>query len=514
MGFYTQMGSRRDERTSRKSRFISTDGSSRYERPVEMPDDSEIEKLLKYSGTNDTFLQNSSDYLLHITEDCTEALITLYYRPSGPFTEVEIRELLKENGIVAGIQEKTLLELAAGGHDYEEVLIAQGTVPIDGKDGFFEFHFNPEPEKRPIIHPDGTVDYNVLGKIELVVEGQHIVTYHEAIPGTDGVDVYGKTLKAYQGVEQAPLQCTNCHMNEEADKYYADLEGSVTLEEDALMVTPLYVVEGNLDAATGDVDFNGDVIVQGNVFAGVTVNTTGNITINGHVETASLFAGKDVILKNGMQGSGSGIIQAGRNVMARFLEQTQVIAGNEVNTGALLNCEIESNNCIIVSGKRGTIIGGSLTAAELISAASIGNRAGVTTRLTIGLEKDFKILMEELDSLTLEKQDEFSDLLRELDNISMRLKSQPSTPELTAKNQELTDAKAQCQEMLNELYTKRERVIDINSRSVEGKIVVSELTFAGTVVTINGLRQTLHSEYKNVTIKRHQREIRIVSNKI
>ena len=70
------------------------------------------------------------------------------------------------------------------------------------------------------------------------------------------------------------------------------------------------------------------------------------------------------------------------------------------------------------------------------------------------------------------------------------------------------------QEILNELYTKRERVIDINSRSVEGKIVVSELTFAGTVVTINGLRHTLHSEYKNVTIKRHQREIRILSNKI
>ena len=42
---------------NRKSRFISTDGSSRYEQPLEMPDDTEIEKLLKYSGTNDTFLQ-------------------------------------------------------------------------------------------------------------------------------------------------------------------------------------------------------------------------------------------------------------------------------------------------------------------------------------------------------------------------------------------------------------------------------------------------------------------------
>ena len=99
-----------------------------------------------------------------------------------------------------------------------------------------------------------------------------------------------------------------------------------------LTVTPVYVIKGNLGAATGNVDFHGDVFVEGNVYAGITVKTTGNITINGHVETASLFAGKDVILKNGMQGSGNGIIRAGRNVMARFIEQTKVYAGNGSGT--------------------------------------------------------------------------------------------------------------------------------------------------------------------------------------
>ncbi|MCM1258788.1 MAG: FapA family protein [Roseburia sp.] len=514
MGFFRQTGNRKEEKPQKKHRFLSPDGFYHADKAVEVPDDPELDKMLKHTGANDTFLQGSSDYLLHITEDCTEALITLYYRPDSPFTEEEIRGILEEHGIVTGVLEETLAELVAGGHDYEEVLIAKGTAPIDGRDGFFEFHFNPQPETRPIILADGTVDYNVLGKIELVVEEQHIVTYHPAMPGKDGEDVYGQKLEAYQGVDLPPLQCKHCWMDDEGNKYYAKVEGNVTLEENVLTVTPLYLVEGNLDAATGDVDFHGDVVVQGNVFAGVTVRTTGNITINGHVETANLYAGKDVILKNGMQGAGAGVIRAKRNVMAKFLEQTQVYAGNEINTGALLNCDVESNNSIVVTGKRGTIIGGRTMAAELISAASLGNRAGVTTQLTIGLEKDFKTLMEELDSLTVENQNELSDILRELDELSVRLKSQSATPELSSRKLELTRAKIQCQTRLSELYNKREQIIDINSRSVEGKIVISELAYTGAEVTINGIHISLHSEYRNVTFKKHQREIRIVSNKL
>lgn len=514
MGFFRQTGSRREEKTQKKHRFLSTDGFYHAYKAPEIPDDPEIDKMLKSTGANDTFLQNSSEYLLHITEDCTEALITLYHRPDIPFTVEEIHGILAEHNIVTGILEETLEELVAGEHYYEEVPIAKGTAPIDGRDGFFEFHFNPQPEMRPIILPDGTVDYNVLGKIELVVEEQHIVTYHPALPGKDGIDVYGHALAAYQGVDLPPLQCKNCYMAGDGNYYYAQVEGNVTLEENVLTVTPLYLVQGNLDANTGDVDFHGDVLVQGNVFAGVTVRTTGNITINGHVETANLYAGKDIILKNGMQGAGSGIIQAKRNVMAKFLEQTQVYAGNEINTGALLNCEVESNNSIVVTGKRGSIIGGYTMASELISAASLGNRAGVTTQLIIGLEKDFKSLMEEIDSQTLENQNELSDILRELDGISMRLKSQPATPELSNRKLELTRAKIQCQTKLSELYTKREQVIDINSKSVEGKIVVSELAHGGTEVTINGIHISLHNEYRNVTFKKYQREIRIISNKL
>ena len=452
---------------------------------------------------------NGSDYLLRINETRMEVLLTLYRSYSAD----ELRSLLQESGIVYGIREKTLEELARGRKNYEETLIAAGTAAKDGRDGFFEYHFNPQPETRPIILPDGSVDYNVLGKIELVTDGQLLVTYHPALPAVNGRDVLGNVIDACEGKELPPLQCKRCEPDETGCRYFAGTEGNVTLEGGCLTVTPIYVVEGNLDAATGNVDFHGDVLIQGNVFAGVTVKTTGNITVNGHVETANLFARKDVILKNGMQGSGNGVIRAGRNVMARFLEQTQVFAGKEINTGALLNCEVEAGQNVVIAGNRGNIIGGTVTAVEQISAVSIGNRAGVTTQLVIGLDCEFKYKMEEIDRLTKEYQDNMTDAMRALDRLACQLRTQPDAPELNQQKAEQMRRKINYQLKLKELSTKREQLIDINRRSAEGKIIVGGIANVGCVIIINGLRETLHSEYRDVTFKKGMQEIRIVSNR-
>ena len=452
---------------------------------------------------------NGSDYLLRISETKMEAMLTLYRR----FSVEELQGILEKNGIVCGIIEKALEELAKGKQNYEETLVATGTAAKDGRDGFFEYHFNPNPETKPIILSDGSVDYNVLGKIELVTKGQLLVTYHSEMPAVTGRDVMGNTIDAYEGKGLPPLQCKRCEYDETDCKYYAGTEGNVTIEGNLLTVTPIYVVEGNLDAATGDLDFHGDVLIQGNVFAGVTVKTTGNITVNGHVETANLFAGKDVILKNGMQGSGNGVIRAGGNVMARFIEQAQVFAGNEINTGALLNCEVEAGHNVVISGDRGTIIGGTVTAVEQISAASIGNRAGLTTQLVIGLDSDFKSKMGEIDRLMEEYQDNMTDAIHTLDRIAYQLRSQPANPELNNQKAEQMRRKINYQLKLKETATERERLIDINKRSADGKIIVGGIANVGCIIIINGMREKLNSEYRDVTFKKSRKEIRILSNR-
>ena len=495
-----------------KSRFLTPE--ERHTSKDRDGDDASEEQIMsghfsEGAVQGDPIVINGSDFLLRINETRMEALLTLYRR----FSVEELSGLLKENGIVHGIREKTLEELARGKQNYEETLVATGTAAKDGRDGFFEYHFNTRPETRPIILPDGSVDYNVLGKIELVKKEQLLVTYHPALPAVPGRDVLGNVIEGYEGKDLPPLQCKRCESDETGREYYAGTEGNVTLERGCLTVTPIYVIEGNLDAATGDVDFHGDVLIQGNVFAGVTVKTTGNITVNGHVETANLYAGKDVILKNGMQGSGNGVIRAGGNVMARFIEQARVVAGNEINTGALLNCEVEAGQNVVIAGNKGNIIGGTVTAVEQISAVSIGNRAGVTTQLVIGLDSEFKFKMEEIDRLTKEYEENMSDAINALSRITHQLRAQPADPELNQQKAEQMRRKINYQLKLQEISTKREQLIDINQRSANGKIIVSGTANVGCVIIINGVRETLHSEYRDVKFKKSRQEIRIISNK-
>ena len=354
----------------------------------------------------------------------------------------------------------------------------------------------------------------MLGKIELVKNEQLLATYHPALPAVTGIDVLGNIIEANDGKELPPLQCKRCAPDEAGCKYYASAEGNVTVQEGRLTVSPVYVIKGNLDANTGDVDFHGDVLVQGNVFAGVTVKTTGSITINGHVETARLFAGKDVILSNGMQGAGNGVIHAGGNVMARFLEQTQVVAGNEINVGALLNCEVEAGRNVVISGSRGTIIGGTVKAVEQITSASIGNRASVATQLVIGLDFNFKHRMEEIDCQIEKCMNIIADAAQNEERIANQLKKQSAAPELIQQKTEQMHRKTDYQLKLKETAMERERLIDITQRSADGKIVVSGTANVGCVIVINGVRQTLQSEYRNVTLKKVRKEIWITSNKL
>lgn len=505
MGLFNQTG--------KKKKKEQTDHVENV-RPVEPEQTSLVEETPSGDPDEENVQEDSNvisteEYLMRIDGTGMEVLLTLY----RDFSLEELNGLLQENGVVAGIKEEVLKELAQGQKNYEETLIAVGSAAKDGRDGYYEYHFDPYPPTKPIILSDGSVDYNVLGKMELVTEGQHLATYHPSLPSADGWDVLGNTLEAYVGKELPPLKCKRCEPDESGSEYYAGTEGNVTVSDGCLTVTPVYVVKGNLGAATGNVDFHGDVFVEGNVYAGVTVKTTGNITINGHVETANLYAGKDVILKNGMQGSGSGVIRAGRNVMARFIEQTKVYAGNEVNTGALMNCEVEAGQNVVIAGNRGSIIGGTVTAVEQVTAASIGNRAGVTTQVVIGLDCEFKYKMAKIDNQIEEYQNKMMDAEKALERIAWQLQSQPMTPERSQEKAEQTRNKIHYQLKLKEITTKREQLIDINRRSADGKVVVSGAVNAGSIIIINGMREELHSGFRDVTFKKGRKEMRILSNR-
>lgn len=450
---------------------------------------------------------------LDIAEDAMTAYLMLYGKTDGDYTYEELIQYLNEQGIVYGIREKTIKKMISERQYYEEVIIARGTSAAKGKDGYFEFHFNTTPATKPIILPDGSVDYNKLGKIELAETGQLLVTYHNAIPATDGIDIFGNTTPIEEAKELSPLKGKGFVITQDGKEYYASTEGKISYSpgDHHLSITPIYIIEENVDNATGDIRFNGDVLVKGNVFANTTIRATGNITVNGHVEIANLYAGKDVILKNGMQGSGTGTIHAKGQVMAKFLEQTIVTAGGTISANAILNCTVESGTEVIVSGNRGTIIGGSTKAVEKITAFALGNRVGVKTKLVVGFEKEFKEIIALFDDELASAKDNLLDVERNIARLTAQLNNKPD-PELAEAKAKAFRDKITYQAKVKELTTKREELIDVRERSIDGIVIVNGPVNVGTTVIINGITEQLTSERKNVNFTAKGREMRVYSN--
>ena len=94
---------------------------------------------------------------------------------------------------------------------------------------------------------------------------------------------------------------------------YSDSEGRME-------ISSYFLVRGDLDMTRGNIRFGGDVEITGDVEPNMVIEAAGNIIVGGHVSTASLTAGGDILLKKGMQGSGRGFVKAGGNISGKFFD--------------------------------------------------------------------------------------------------------------------------------------------------------------------------------------------------
>lgn len=454
---------------------------------------------------------NPENFVLDISADRMSASLTVFKDNNHDYTIKEILAYLKHNKIVYGIDLTAVQKIASGEGCYEELVIARGIPHVDGINGHFEFTFNTTQQKKPVVHEDGTVDYNTFGKLQIVNKDQLLATYHPMTEGTDGKNIFGEIIKAKKSFDLPPLKLINTRYDEGSLEYYSLVEGQVSLMGKALKVTPVLEIKGDLDAINGNVEFRGDVHVQGNVSSNAVIKTSGNITIEGHVETASLIAGKNIILRNGMQGSGTGRIKCGGNLTAKFLEQTTVEADGDINTNAILNCEVSSGKSVTAVGSRGTIVGGKVTAVESVNAHTIGNNAGVTTKIVVGLETDFKTEMNIIDNKINEFEKRLTEASENLESVTYKMNTS-NNPSLGNDKITFMREKILNQGKLNELINERNRLIDIRQRSMHGKVVIDGFINSGTIVTINAMTEKVKSQFKNVTITRLEKELKIKSN--
>lgn len=326
------------------------------------------------------------------------------------YTVGYLHEVLMLNQISYGIDEEQIKGIVEDEVYEEDVLIATGHAPIDGVDGYYEYMFNQNSEKKPQILPDGSVDYWSMYSIQSVKKGQVIAIYHPAIAGIDGTDVFGKPVPAKNGREQTPLRGSGFEKAEDNVTYVSSLDGKIETQDGKIRILTIYEMSGDLNLTQGNVDFSGDIVIHGGVESGVSIKATGSITIDGVVEACCLEAGKDIIIRKGMIGGNKAFIKTKGNVFAKFAEYTSIEADGNIEADVLLDCDVLCKGSITLQGKRASIIGGNVRAVQGVRATNIGNDAETKTAVSVGagsenvsrlkiLQKKTEITREELDKI-------------------------------------------------------------------------------------------------------------------
>lgn len=314
-----------------------------------------------------------------------EAYLQLPYPEEGETYTVEyVKAVLEEQGVKYGLLETVINKMVTDGTYNQDVLVAKGLPSKDGFDGYYEYNFNATSDKTPTILPDGSVDYWTVHNIEAVSEDQIIAVYHPAIQGTDGVNVKGIPVTGKRGKELALLKGKGFKRDEDEVTYRSEMDGKIEMQGDRIIILPVHELNGNAEITGGNIDFRGDIVIHGSVESGIIIKASGSITIEGVVEACTIEAGKDIILRSGMLGGNKASVKTKGNIFAKFFENTTVEAEGSIQADVLMNCTVNCKEKIILSGKRGSIIGGVVHAIQGIEVSNLGNQAEMKTEVYVG----------------------------------------------------------------------------------------------------------------------------------
>lgn len=421
-----------------------------------------------------------------------------------------LRDLRMRN-IVYGIQtEEIQRHFQSGGIYCTDIILARGKEPVAGVDASIEYFFNTEEHRRPAVREDGSVDFFKLTTINQCRKGDALARIIPEVPGIDGSDVFGKSIKAKEPKHAILKFGRNISLSDDRRTIYSMVDGHVTLLEDKVFVSDVYAVK-NVDVSTGNLEYEGSIQIEGNVAAGFEVKAGGNVIVDGLVESAKIVAGGKIIIGKGMNGSSEGILKAGGDVIVKFLENARVVTGGYVHTETILHSYVSAGTEVVVEGKRGLIVGGHIQAAQRIEARNIGASMGAQTILEVGVNPFIKEQYNRVEKAVAE----VSRVLQNAETVAKTFRekqtqAQYTTSQLLYINNTVETVKQKTAELeqLKNRLEKLRRMMDIQKAA---EVVVNNEMFPGTTIIIGDAARTIQTSYHYCKFIKEQGEVKMAA---
>lgn len=377
-----------------------------------------------------------------ISRDEMKAYLTLTPNFGGKAVTLnELETLLQAKGIIFGIVPTEEMEAVLERAEVAHFVIAQGQEPVSGQDTQFKAIVETVRERKPFINEDGSVDYRELGDIVAVHKGDLLCERTPAVAGQNGRNVLGQMISPTNGREIAfSVDKSSVYVNpENSNQLLAAITGQPIPVENGVMVSPVLTLE-KVDLETGNIRFDGTIIVKGDVIESMKVYALIDIIIEGNVINSKVECMGNLVVKGGVTGNSQliaggevsvkGGVQGYQEVEEAKHSPAKIIAYHSVSVGFAENFTIEADLDIVVEkyamnsqltaknkivagrknlGKKSSLIGGETWATCLVRAGIIGSEMGIKTRIVVGVDPFIKKrtdeIKQQLEIIQKEQQD-------------------------------------------------------------------------------------------------------------
>jgi len=321
-----------------------------------------------------------------------------------------------------GVKEGIISEAINGDiPSYEEFIVAKGSLPTDGEDAklrYFELS-----DRKPQIEKDGKVNYYDLNLIDVVYKDDWLGEKIPTTKGKDGITVTGKNLPAKQGKDR-PLMYDRKTVKEcrEDGKFVlrALVDGAVAFKNGKICVENHLVINGDVDYAVGNIDFDGFVTVKGTVKDGFSIVAKYDISIlspMGIGATGKIHSTEgSIFIKGGVNGKFASNIEAKKDVYVKYCNEATITAGNKIDIGYYsIDCDLKAEK-ILMNKATGRLIGGNVYAGSQIITGTIGNKYEKRTNVNVNgfdrvsVKKEFEKVLKKYKELLIYAEDLKADL--------------------------------------------------------------------------------------------------------
>lgn len=442
-----------------------------------------------------------------ISSDYYEAHLTLdMYSKTYKISQEEIIEILKDRNVVFGIDYDAINQIVNDPNNCHGVRVAKGIKHETGKDGEVEYFVKQEEDVKPTLLENGRVDFKHMNFVQPISKGDVLAQRTMPTEGKNGTTVTGKIIKGRPGKIANFKFGKNIELSEDELQLLSMVQGTVQFSGDKIEVIQVLNVDGDVGVKTGNIEFSGKVVINGNVTSGYSVECEGDLEVNGIIEAAQLKTKGNLFISVGIQGNDLASIECDGDMICGFMNNCKVQTIGNIESSSIMHSEIVCDGTLKALGKKGLIVGGSLQVRREIEAKVIGSEMGTITYLKLGIDSK---IMDEYNYLAAELK-EHKIGVKKLDQALAILKKQaeadPTNAGVKAMYGKTRISRGEYQKEFTEMTLKFKEVNEIISQLQGSKVSAQEI-YPGTKIKIGSSFYNVKTKLDRVIMKKEAGDV-------